>query len=111
MSAFWAAPSGGVGPAAALALAAALLGAREHVERAHELAGGRAEPQLAQGAGKRPAQLLEVVVGQVADRGFAAAPRRDRHGGVRPPRGGLDQVHWSPPGCFARRAPLARPPA
>src|SRR5918992_95565 len=79
MSASSGAPSGGVGPAAALALAAALLGARDLVEAAHDLAGGRPEAQLAQGAGERPAQLLEVAVGQVADRGLAAGPRRDRH--------------------------------
>src|ERR687895_74578 len=45
------APSGGVGPAVTPALAAAQLGARELVEPAHELAGGRADAVAAGPAG------------------------------------------------------------
>src|ERR671915_224256 len=54
MSASSATPSGGVGPATAPALAAAQLGARELVEPAHDLAGGRAQPPLPPGAAGGP---------------------------------------------------------
>jgi hypothetical protein len=55
----------------------------------HDLAGGRPDAQLAPRPPERPAQLLEVAVAEVADRGLAAALERDAHGGLRPPRGGV----------------------